>query len=105
MLRSWFKLQERCAGCGLSFERDEREEYWLGAFVLNFIVTEGGFAALLGTLIYATWPDPPWVSIVAAGAVQTILTPIAFYPFSKSLWLAVDLLFRPAKASDYEPRD
>lgn len=102
MLRSWFKLNERCAACGLSFERDEREEYWLGAYVLNFVVTEGGFAVLLGIAVLATWPDPPWKLIVAAAVVQTVLTPILFYPFSKALWLAIDLIFRPAKASDFD---
>jgi uncharacterized protein (DUF983 family) len=105
MLRSWFKLDERCAVCGMSFERDERDEYWLGAYVLNFIVTEGGFAALLGLAVLATWPDPPWTLIVGAGVVQTVLTPILFYPFSKALWLAIDLVFRPAKSSDFESPD
>jgi hypothetical protein len=92
-------------GRGLSFERDEREEYWLGAYVLNFTVTEGGFAALiLGTLL-ATWPDPPWRFIIGAAVVQTVVTPIVFYPFSKALWLAIDLVFRPAKASDFASAD
>lgn len=31
MFVGWFTLAPRCASCGLSFERDEREDYWLGA--------------------------------------------------------------------------
>lgn len=29
-----------------------------------------------------------------------ILVPILFYPYSKTLWLAVDLLFRPEPTGD-----
>jgi uncharacterized protein (DUF983 family) len=68
MFVGWFTLAPRCASCGLSFERDEREDYWLGA-------------------------------------AQMIVTPIVFYPFSKALWLAGDLVFRPAGPSDFEIRD
>jgi hypothetical protein len=30
-----------------------------------------------------------------------IVTPIVFYPFSKALWLADDLSFRPPTAADF----
>jgi len=33
-----------------------------------------------------------------------IVTPIVFYPFSKALWLAGDLIFRPPKAADFTTR-
>jgi hypothetical protein len=33
-----------------------------------------------------------------------VVTPILFYPFSKALWLATDLVFRPPTALDYEER-
>ena len=102
MFRSWFALHERCVDCGLSFERDEPEEYWLGAYLLNFIVTEVLFAVLLGVVLFATWSNPPWRLIIVTGAVQMIVTPIVFYPFAKALWLAIDLVFRPAKAADFE---
>ena len=46
LLRSWFSLREACAECGLRFERDEQEDYWLGAYTLNFIVTELIFAQI-----------------------------------------------------------
>jgi hypothetical protein len=55
--------------------------------------------------LLATWPDPPWTLIITAAVAQTVLTPIVFYPFSKALWLAIDLMFRPAKASDFESTD
>jgi uncharacterized protein (DUF983 family) len=52
-------LREACAECGLRFERDEEDDYWLGAYTLNFIVTELVFAVILAAVLIATWPDPP----------------------------------------------
>jgi len=102
LLRSWFALETRCAACAFSFERDEREDYWLGAYLLNFIVTEMVFALLVLGVLLATWPEPAWSLLMWLGAVQMIVTPIVFYPFSKALWLAADLLFRPSNAADFE---
>jgi len=74
MFRTWFALHRRCAACGLSFERDEREDYWLGAFLLNFIVTETLFALLIVGVLVATWPDPAWALLGWGGAAQMVLT-------------------------------
>jgi uncharacterized protein (DUF983 family) len=101
MFAGWFSLRARCDDCGFAFERDEAEDYWLGAFLLNFIVTEVAFAALLLAVLVATWPDPPWSPLIWIGAIQMVVAPIAFYPFAKALWLAVDLMFRPPTAADF----
>lgn len=106
VIRSWFALREACSACGLRFERDEQDDYWLGAYTLNFIVTEVVFALLLVVTLLATWPDPPWTWIVALGVVQMCVTPIVFYPVAKALWLAIDLIFRPVTPDDLaDPRD
>jgi len=104
MFDEWFSLGARCRECGFSFERDEEEDYWLGAFLLNFIVTEVVFAVLLLAVLVATWPNPPWSRLTWIGAVQMIVTPIVFYPFSKTLWLAGDLILRPPTAADFATR-
>lgn len=101
VIRSWFSLRDACAECGLRFERDEAEEYWLGAYTLNFIVTELVFALFLAVILFATWPNPPWTTIIWVGVIQMCLTPILFYPFSKAVWLAIDLIFRPAGPADF----
>ena len=102
-MQSWFVLRERCAACGLRFQRGEDQDYWLGAYLLNFIVTEVVFAVLLLLALVATRPRPPWNLILWGGATQMILTPIAFYPFAKALWLAADLAFRPPRPDDFAP--
>ena len=102
MFRGWFALEPRCAACGLSFERDEREDYWLGAYLINFIVTEVVFAALVLAVLLATWPEPDWSLLTWLGVLQMVLTPIVFYPFSRALWLAGDLVVRPPGPGDFE---
>jgi uncharacterized protein (DUF983 family) len=99
--RTWFTLFEACERCGLRFERDEQEDYWLGAFTLNFITTEVVFAVWLAIVLIATWPASPWTAIIWIGVIQMCVTPIVFYPFSKAVWLAVDLIFRPARSEDF----
>jgi len=101
VMRSWFSLRDACEHCGLRFEREEQEDYWLGAYTLNFIVTEVAFALILAVALIATWPDPPWRTIVLVGVLQMSLTPIFFCPFAKALWLAIDLVFRPVQAEDF----
>jgi len=105
LLRGWFTLASRCTACGFAFERNEREDYWLGAYLLNFLVTEMLFAVLAAVLLVMTWNDPAWTLLIWLGVVQMVVTPIVFYPFSKALWLAADLAFRPPTPADFEKRD
>ena len=103
VLASWFTVRPRCSACGLRFERGDEEErdYWLGAYTLNFLVTETVFGVGLLLALLATWPHPPWTPILFAGGALMVLVPIAFYLLSKTLWLAVDLVFRPAQPDDF----
>ena len=104
-MSSWFTIGERCTACGLRFERarDEEHDFWLGAYTLNFVLTEALFAAALLVALLVTWPRPPWTLLFYGGAGLMVLTPIAFYPLSKALWLAIDLVFRPAEPEDFAP--
>ncbi|MEW5916424.1 MAG: DUF983 domain-containing protein [Gemmatimonadota bacterium] len=97
-MATWFKFKERCAVCGLAFERGEKEDFWLGAYAINLVV--GETSALIGTLIYMyfTWPDTPYA--VAIGISLAVLMPVLFFPFSRTLWLAWDLSFRPSEPGD-----
>jgi uncharacterized protein (DUF983 family) len=88
------RLREACPGCGLRIERGEADS-WLGAMAINMMVSEFGFGIMLALAVWATWPHVPWVAIEIIGVVGAILAPILFYPYSKTLWLAVDLMFRP----------
>ena len=66
LFTSWLRMRERCPACGLKLERGE-EGYPVGSYMFNIVAAELIFAA-----------------------------PFAIFPFSKTLFLAFDLLFRPA---------
>ncbi len=72
---------------------------------MNTIVTFGVVLVALIVALVITGGDPssPWlmVSIVAAiGAV----TGIIFYPVSRTLWSAIDLLIVPLEPGEVDPR-
>ena len=93
VLRSWFDVRERCPVCGLYLERGE-PGYYLGAVLFNLIAAELVFVLGLVAVVLLTWPHPPWDGIFWGGIAVMILLPVLFFPFSKTLWLAFDLIFR-----------
>ena len=100
---SYFKLKERCPKCGILLERGEGD-YFLGAYALNLIGVEVILAAAFLVVMVATWPDPPWNALQYGGALLAVIVPIVCYPFTKTIWLALDLIFRPPKREDFITR-
>lgn len=97
---SWFRMAPSCPKCGLRFERGE-DGYWVGSYMFNIVASELLFAAAGLAVVVATWPTPPWGWITAGGVALMIAAPVVFLPFSKVLFLAFDLLFRPPVESDF----
>jgi uncharacterized protein (DUF983 family) len=95
VVRSWFDLRPACPVCGLRFDRGE-EGYYLGAVLFNLIAAELSFVAGLVVVIVLTWPRPPWDAIFWGGIALMVLLPVLFFPFSRTVWLAFDLVFRPS---------
>ncbi len=87
-------LRDRCPTCGLLFDRGE-SDYFLGAYLINLVAVELLLAGTLVTIGIATWPDPPWMLLQYGGVVLAIVGAVLAYPFSKLVWLAVDLWLRP----------
>lgn len=94
MFRSWFRMVDTCPNCGLVTERGE-DGYIVGAYMFNIITAELLLAAICGTTALSTWPDVPWSALLWLGGGLTITLPLLWYPFSKTLFLAFDLVFRP----------
>ena len=96
LLVHWLKPRPACAECGQALERaEEGEGHYLGAMVLNFAVTESLLALLVLVLILVTWPSSPWDLIIYGGIALAVIAPLAFFPISKLLWLAIDLYIQP----------
>jgi len=92
-------LKPACPTCGAHFEREDG--YFLGAYALNLIVAE--MIGLGGALYLLFATDlrhlPIGWQMVLAGLLAGLL-PILFFPFSRTLWIALDLLFDRSAATN-----
>ena len=95
IFRSWFRMRPYCPSCGLPLERGE-QGYQVGSYMFNIVAAELIFVLVFLGVVVITWPSPPWRLLQYGGIALMMLAPIIFYPFSKTLFLAFDLLFRPA---------
>lgn len=104
LFEGWFKMVDRCPRCGHRFEREEG--FFLGAYVINLAIAQ--FLVLLLAVVpfialLARDPKTGIAPFLAGGLLGAVLGPVAFYPFSKTVWTAFDLILRPAESS--EPSD
>ena len=95
-------MRPRCASCGLRFERSD-DGYFSGAMLCNLLIAELIFFVGFVAAILLTWPAVPWDALMYGGAVAMIALPVLLYPFSKALWLAVDVSVRPVLPSECAP--
>jgi len=100
LLRGWLKMVERCPTCGLALERGESSDFWIGAYVFNLAFGEGIAIGVLVIWMIASSPNQPWTAIEVVGLILAVVLPFIFFPFSRTLWLAWDLSFRPTEPGD-----
>ena len=93
LFRRWVTMATNCPTCGMRFERGEG--FMLGVMAINIGVCSAVFAVYLVGGFVVTWPDPPIGWLTAIGLVVLSVTPVVFYPFSKTVWLAIDFFMRP----------
>lgn len=95
ILRGWFGLKERCPTCGLRLERGEEGDYYIGGMLINIILVFVIFGVgLLGALL-VMWPNVHWDALEYSLIAAMVILPIALYPISRVLWLAIDRAVRP----------
>ena len=97
---TWSHLVPNCPVCGLGLERGEHG-YWLGAYFFNLMAVETVFSVWVVGFLLGTWPDPPWELFQATTIALMLVVPFAFFPYSKTLFLAFDLLVRPPTEEDF----
>ena len=95
----WVKMEAACPRCHLLLDRGEAD-YFLGGYTVNFVVSELLVVVGAALWIILTWPEVPWPLITWSLAFLVVLAPILFYPFAKTIWLALDLTFRPVTLAD-----
>jgi uncharacterized protein (DUF983 family) len=97
---SWFRMKERCPGCGYRFDRGTG--FFLGSYTLNLVVSELALGVVLAILIWkeATSHVSAWWPYIVAGIITQLTVPAFFFPFSKTIWAAFDLWVVPLDAVD-----
>ena len=91
IFKNWFDLKERCPTCKTLFEREHG--YFLGGYAINLIVAE--FLAVGLVVLFWLLADPSVLALQIVGVVLAGGLPILFFPFSRTLWMALDLQLHP----------
>lgn len=86
-------MGEHCPACGFVFEREPG--FWVGAMIVNTIISFGSLLIVFvgGWIVF--WPDVPWTGLLVASVAVAVVVPIVGYPLGKSLWSAVELSYHP----------
>jgi uncharacterized protein (DUF983 family) len=103
LFRRWFTMVERCPRCSLRFERIEG--HWLGALGLNTIISFTLLFVVVVAGLVLSHPDYAMLPLAVAAGATAVLVPLAFFPFSKTLWTAIDLIMRPLAPGEAAPPD
>jgi len=93
LLRTWTKLREKCPVCGTRFQREHED--FIGAYLVNLIIAELLVVAAVVAWMILMWPEVPWDSMLWWLLPPVVIMPLITYPFSRGLWLAIDLAYRP----------
>ena len=88
IFRTYLSLKDECPRCGYQFEREEG--YFLGAYAVNLLAAEFITIALLVYFLINT--DYSWVTLEIIFIPMAVLLPIAFFPYSRMLWMVIDLM-------------
>jgi hypothetical protein len=84
-------LKEACPKCAYNFSREDG--YWVGAIIMNTAVTFALFLLLFIVSIIVMAPDIDWMVLLVIGVATILIFPVFFYPFSKTIWMAFDLVY------------
>ena len=88
LFERWFTMVDDCPRCGLHFEREQG--YWAGALAINIGIAIIVFVVAFAVGLALTVPDIPVVPLLAVLIPLMIAVPTVAYPFSKTIWVAVD---------------
>jgi hypothetical protein len=94
-------MHERCAVCGLRFEREQG--YFLGAMYINYGVTV--VLALLGWFALEYWAQPSLTLQLVLWIAFSTGFPVLFFRHSRGLWLGFDYIFDPGAAAESDQRE
>ena len=89
LFRRYFTIVADCPRCGLHFEREPG--YWTGrARDQHRVSIFAIFVVAFVVILVFTVPDVPVGPTLAVLVPVMVIGPMLFYPFSKTIWMAVD---------------
>ena len=91
----------RCSVCNFRFERSD-ESYFSGSVFFGLLLGEFIFALSLLVVIVSMWPKVPWDMLTPVMTVGMIIVMVLMIPFSKLVWLGVDVAVRPVQPRELE---
>ncbi len=96
LFRGWFKMHDVCPECDATFEREAG--FYLGSIYVNYgltaLVVAIGYPVLLFNQIVAEGP------LLAMALGFSIIFPICFFRYARSLWLGFDEFCDPRRTAD-----
>lgn len=101
LFRRWFTMVDRCPRCQLRFERIEG--HWVGSLGMNTIVSFTVLFVVVVAGLVLSHPVYRMAPLVLAASLTAVVIPLAFFPSSRTLWTAIDLIMRPLEPDEARP--
>jgi uncharacterized protein (DUF983 family) len=99
LFRHWIQMELRCGRCALKLDRGA-PGHFVGAYLVNLIIAEVLFAGGMLVWLLSVWPTVNWDLVKYVSVAAMLIAPLVLYPFTRTVWLAVDLMIDPIRASD-----
>jgi uncharacterized protein (DUF983 family) len=103
LFQKWITMADTCPQCAYRFEREEG--FFLGAIVVSVIITELVIVAIIAIGFSLTLPNTPVGALAIGGGLAALFTPLLIYPFTKTIWTAIDLIMRRSMGESYATAD
>ena len=100
VLHHWLKLRVKCGTCGLRLQRGEHDSFIGSMFILFTLVGVTIYAVLTVTMLATE--STPWDLLENGLPVLALVLLLVYFPFSKLVWLAFDLMLRPVTPEELE---
>jgi hypothetical protein len=94
-------MRDQCPRCGLIFVRIEGHD--VGGLGVNTVLSIVAVLLVGAIGLIATFPELPLVPLTTVSVATAIAFPVLFYPFSKTVWTAIDLRLRPPTEGEVGP--
>jgi uncharacterized protein (DUF983 family) len=100
LYETWFRMRDRCPTCGMRFEREPG--FFVGAYLINLAIVIVALFVLCMVLVAvkASDADAPIAGFLVVGAAIALFAPVGCYPFSRTLWSAIDLAMTPLEPAE-----